>query len=310
MVKSLVTGGAGFIGRSLVKLLLEQNHDVVVIDNLSNGSLENIDEFKDMENFSFIEGDISEHKVYDNLEPFDYIYHLAAQVNVQESLDFPEKSFKNNVIGTYNLLEWARKNNNNATILLMGTCMVYDTAGSEPISEEHALNPASPYAGSKLAAEDIALGYSHGLNMDIRIVRPFNTYGPYQKSNLEGGVVTIFCQKLIDGETINIYGDGKQTRDLLYVSDCANLLQTVATYENGKGLIINGGTGLDISINDLAQLIAQNSVKIQHIPHHHPQSEIMKLQCDNTKVHSLLNWYPKISLEEGINKTINFLKTR
>jgi nucleoside-diphosphate-sugar epimerase len=181
--------------------------------------------------------------------------------------------------------------------------MVYDLTSSKAINEEHPLNPKSPYAGSKLAAENLASSYYHAYGLPVVITRPFNTYGPYQKSDMEGGVVSIFVKSLLQGETLKIFGDGTQTRDLLYVEDCADFIVKASFNEKAVGAVINGGYGHDIEIKDLALLICKDSERFVHVKHHHPQSEISKLLCDYTKAKKMLGWVPKTSLEEGIEKT-------
>lgn len=307
----LITGGAGFIGRWVVRDLLNRKISVVILDNLSNGRLENISEFEDDVNLNeVIIGDITDKEMIGNLfkkYQFEKCIHLAAQINVQESLDHPERSFNNNIIGTYNILEECTKYR--SKLILIGTCMVYDLANSQkPISETHDTKPASPYAGSKLAAEEIALSYYYGFKLPVVILRPFNVYGPFQKTNMEGGVVSIFVKRKLQNKNLMIYGDGTQTRDLMYVEDCADFIVKSVNSTQCVGQIINGGTGKDISINNLAQLIIKNKEMIEHVPHHHPQSEIMKLVCNNSKAKELLGWEPKISLEEGINKLELWLK--
>lgn len=307
----LVTGGAGFIGRWVVSSLLLKGKEIVVIDNLSNGRKENLVEFEENANLrEFVIEDIKNINVIKDLfekYKFDSCIHLAAQINVQESLDYPDRAFNNNIIGTYNILEIARSFQ--TKIVLIGTCMVYDLADSlKAISEEHRVKPTSPYAGSKLAAEELALSYYHGFNLPIVILRPFNTYGPFQKTNMEGGVVSIFVERKINNEDLLIFGDGTQTRDLLYVEDCADFIVQASECDRCLGEIINAGTGKDISINELAMLIVGDKNRVKHIPHHHPQSEIMKLVCDNSKAKRILNWEPKISLKEGILKLESWIK--
>ena len=307
----LVTGGAGFIGRWVVKRLLDENYDVIVVDNLSNGLKDNLNEFENRKNFiRFVVEDIRKKKKIDFLfskYKFSICFHLAAQINVQDSIDNPELAFENNVIGTYNILEAARKFN--TKVILVSTCMVYDLADSEKaISETHKLRPLSPYAGSKAAAEELTLSYYYGLNLPVVILRPFNTFGPFQKTNMDGGVVSIFINRKLKNQKLQIFGDGTQTRDLLYVEDCADFIVKSAESEKCVGQVINAGTNIDISIKELATLIIEDTTKIEHLKHHHPQSEIMKLLCDNTKAKKVLNWEPKTSLKEGINKLEKWIR--
>ncbi len=307
----LVTGGAGFIGRWVVNNLLLKGYDVVVLDNLSNGSKENLAEFEnDPRLKEFIIDDIRHREVIDEIfekYKFTICFHLAAQINVQESLDFPERAFENNVIGTYNILEAARRIK--TKVILVGTCMVYDLTNSNiGISEDHCIKPGSPYAGSKIAAEELALSYYHGFGLPIVILRPFNTYGPFQKSNMEGGVVSIYVNLKIKNKKLKVFGDGTQTRDFLYVEDCAEFIVSAAQCDVCLGEILNAGTGNDISIKELARLIVDDENQILHVEHHHPQAEIMKLVCDYSKAKRMLNWEPKTPLVDGILKLEKWIK--
>lgn len=306
----LVTGGAGFIGRWVTKKLLKDGHNVWIIDNLSNSSKKNIEEFSYYENFQeFIEGDITDKELLlDLFQKYDFAlcFHLAASINVQDSIDDPETTFHNDTVGTFWILECCRKHN--TKLVFMSTCMVY-AASNRGIRESDPIKPASPYAGSKIAAESMVLSYHHAYNLPVVILRPFNTYGPFQKTNGEGGVVSIFIQNHLDGKPLQIYGDGTQTRDLLYVEDCADFVVKAGYSYEANGHIIHAGTGRDISINELALMIAENPENIVHVPHIHPQSEIMKLQCDYDKARILLNWHPKVSLEEGIERTKEWIES-
>lgn len=308
---TLVTGGAGFIGRWVVKELLKKGNDVVVLDNLENSRIENLEEFQNNPSFKeFIINDILNKECIEYLfkkYKFSICIHLAAQINVHETLKNPEKAFNNNVLGTYNILEAARKIN--TKIILVGTCLVYDLANSNTvISEDHPIKPLSPYAGSKIAAEELALSYYYGFKLPVVILRPFNTYGPFQKTNMEGGVVSIFVKRKLNNEKLTVFGDGTQSRDLLYVEDCAEFIVKASECDKCVGEVLNAGTGKDISINDLAMLIVSDKSRIEHVEHHHPQSEIMKLVCDYSKARRLLKWEPKISLEEGILRLEQWIK--
>lgn len=304
----LVTGGAGFIGRWVVKKLLDNGHKVCVLDNLYNGRIENLKEFEDNMDFKFALGDIRDKNLLREVfVDIDLCIHAAAAINVQDSIENPRRYYDINVNGTFNILEEARKRD--IKVVLVGTCMVYDLTSSKAISEDHPLNPKSPYAGSKLAAENLALSYFHAYGLPVVITRPFNTYGPYQKSDMEGGVVSIFIKSLIEGKMLNVFGDGTQTRDLLFVDDCAEFVIKAAFSDRAVGEIINAGSGKDIAIKDLASLICKDGESIKHVKHHHPQSEIPKLLCDYSKAKKLLGWTPKMSLEEGIEKTKGWIRS-
>jgi len=310
-MKILVTGGAGFIGRWVVDRLLKDGHEVLIIDDFSNGSMENIEPFLKKDNFLEItKGDIQDKALLEKLfteHLFDICFHLAAKINVQDSIDFPQETFDSDVIGTFHLLEQCKENQ--VKMVFMSTCMVYDRAhDAKGISETNDIKPASVYAGSKLAAEFLALSYYHSYGLPVTVLRPFNTYGPYQKTNSEGGVVAIFINQKLAGQPVQIYGDGTQTRDLLYVEDCARFVVEAGYSDKVNGEILNAGLGKDITINDLAKLIMQDEQLIKHVPHIHPQSEIQKLLCNYEKAKSILNWEPKYALEEGIKQTEEWIR--
>lgn len=306
----LVTGGAGFIGRWVVKRLLDDGHAVWALDDLSNGRQENIAEFKEHVGFKgFIQGDIKNEELLDKLffNHFDICYHLAASINVQDSIDDPRTTFENDAIGTFNILEQCKKHE--TKVVFMSTCMVYDRAQTATgITEAHPVKPASPYAGSKIAGENMVLSYWYTYGLPSVVVRPFNTYGPFQKTGGEGGVIAIFIKKKLAGEELCIYGDGVQTRDFLYVEDCADFVVRCGYSNAVNGEIVNAGLGRDITVNDLALLIAGEPEQIRHVPHIHPQSEIMKLLCNYEKTGRLLGWQPRHSLESGIAKTTEWIR--
>jgi nucleoside-diphosphate-sugar epimerase len=305
----VVTGAAGFIGRWVVNELLSRDYDVLGVDNLSNGSERNIRAFRDDPQFTFVEGDVRVEETVDSLIKTDTraCLHLAAEIDVQESLGNPESHYTTNVTGTHNVLEACRRTE--TPLGLVGTCMVYDMAGSsDGIDETHPVKPASPYAGTKLAAENLAESYYHGYDLSVTTLRPFNTYGPYQKTSMAGGVVSIFTNRDINDEPLEIFGDGTQTRDLLYVTDCARFIIEGTFSEATTGEVINAGTGSDISINNLAELIATGGTNIKHVEHHHPQSEVQKLLCNPNKAQELLDWEPNVSLEDGIERLRTWLQ--
>lgn len=310
-MKTLVTGGAGFIGRWIVKKLLNKKHQVLVIDDLSNGRLENIIEFKENDNFKFIQGDIRNLNLLKEIfkHEYDIVYHLAAEINVQKSLNDPIQTFQRDVIGTFNILEECRKLHQK--FVFISSCMVYEKSYDEKgISESHPVKPSSPYAAAKLSGEYFTLSYYHSYDLPTVVLRPFNTYGPYQKTSGEGGVVAIFLERALNKQNIEIYGTGEQTRDLLYVEDCVDFILLAGESESAVGQIINAGTNVDISINELAEIIADDPQYIQHVPHIHPQSEILKLKCDFSKARNLLNWKPTYDLKEGLELTRTWIASQ
>lgn len=304
-----VTGAAGFIGRWVVKELLKRGYKVHGLDDLSNGSRRNIAEFESNGRFDLTVGDISDPDISTDLldDDMEACIHLAAKIDVQESLEEPQSHFDSNVVGTQNVLEACRQTD--TRLGLVGTCMVYDMIDSQVgIDEEHPVKPASPYAGSKLAAENLAESYYYGYDLPVVILRPFNTYGPFQKTGMAGGVVSIFTSRDIKGESLKIFGDGTQSRDLLYATDCARFIVDGTFSDNAIGEVLNAGTGTDISINDLAELIASDGTDIAHVEHHHPQSEVQTLRCDPSKAREMLDWSPEVTLEEGIDRLRTWLK--
>jgi UDP-glucose 4-epimerase len=334
-MRALVTGGAGFIGRWVVKRLLDLGHDTLALDDYSNGRLENVRDFEGHPHFlGALRGDIKEPAVIAEAfgrGPWDLVFHLAASIHVQRSIDDPEPTFRNDAEGTFRVLEAARAQYfrlngldpakkqfdfaTQATALVdrrprvacMSTCMVYDLAGDAPIRETHPYRPASPYAASKIASDMLALSYFHAYRLPVVVVRPFNTYGPFQKSNSEGGVVSIFQKRDLAGEPLLIKGSGEQTRDLLYVEDCADFVIRAGTREAAEGHVLNAGTSTDVSINELARKCCAPSNRIEHVAHDHPQAEIMRLRADASRAKDVLGWTPRTTLDEGLAKTRTWL---
>jgi nucleoside-diphosphate-sugar epimerase len=329
--RSLVTGGAGFIGRWVVARLLQAGHRVTVLDDLSNGRRENVREFEGHASFEGLrEGDVADATCLKELfagEGFDQVFHLAASIHVQKSIDDPWPTFRNDAEGTFRLLEACREQffarnglsianrafdyekqqplllDRRPRVTVMSTCMVYDLAADQAIAETHPYRPASPYAAAKIAADALAISYFHSYSLPVTVVRPFNTYGPCQKSNSEGGVVSIFLMRDLSGEPLKVKGSGLQTRDLLYVEDCADFILAASTSREAEGQIINAGTGAEVSILDLAAKCCTGNNRVEKVAHDHPQAEIMRLRCDSSKASRLLGWKPTISLDEGLRRT-------
>lgn len=327
----VVTGGAGFIGRWLVADLLERGHHVRAFDDCSSGAPENLAEFEGTPGYEgLVVGDVKDRSQVETLlgDDVDVCFHLAARINVQHSIDDPRSVLENDVLGAFNVLEAARQeylarqglaivrgaavpeqsggstDPSTPKVVFVSTCMVYTPSDSpEGISEEHDVGARSPYAACKLAGEHLALGYFHAYGLPVTILRPFNTFGPYQRTDTEGGVVAVFLERALAGEPLLIRGDGCQTRDLLYVEDCARFIADAGLNPAADGLIINAGRGADISINELAERIARGRSAIHHVAHDHPQAEIARLRCNNTNADRLLGWKPRYGLDEAIAAT-------
>jgi UDP-glucose 4-epimerase len=310
-MRVLVTGAAGFIGRWVVGELLARGHTVLPIDSLVAGDVTNLDEFAGQPGLlPFEQGDVRDAAACRRWTgEVDAVAHLAASISVQDSIDDPETTFENDVVGTFQILEGARASG--ARVLFMSTCMVYDRASSPAgIAETDPTKPASPYAASKLSGEALTLSYWHAYGLPTTVVRPFNTYGPFQRSVGEGGVVAIFTRRSLQGEPLRIYGDGTQTRDLLYASDCARFVCDALLADGATGRILNAGTGADVSVNDLAAAIEPDPSRIVHVPHIHPQSEIAVLRCDAREAERLLGWRPEVPLDEGLRRVRAWMADR
>ncbi len=310
-MRVLVTGAAGFIGRWVVGELLERGHTVLPIDNLVAGDPANLATFGGQPGMRPLEiGDVRDADACRRWAgEVDAIAHLAASISVQDSIDDPATTFENDVVGTFNLLEAARAAG--ARFLFMSTCMVYDRATTPAgIDEDHPTKPASPYAASKLAGEALTLSYHHAYGLPTTVVRPFNTYGPFQRSVGEGGVVAIFTRRSLAGEPLRIYGDGSQTRDLLYATDCARFVVDALLSDAAVGRILNAGTGRDVSVNDLAAAIEPDATRIEHVAHIHPQSEIAVLRCDPARAAAVLGWTPAVGLDEGLGLVRDWMAER
>lgn len=306
-----MTGAAGFIGRWVVRELLQRDHVVLPIDNLVAGNVENLAEFEGHPGLLPFElGDVRDEEACRRwTAQVDAVAHLAASISVQDSIDDPCGTFENDVVGTFRLLEGARSSG--ARFLFMSTCMVFDRSTSDVgIAEDHPTRPASPYAASKLSGEALTLSYWHAYGLPTTVVRPFNTYGPYQRSVGEGGVVAIFTRRSLLGEELRIYGDGRQTRDLLYATDCARFVCDALLCDAATGLVLNAGTGRDVSVNDLAAAIEPDAERIVHVEHIHPQSEIAVLRCDARRAADLLGWRPLVDLPDGLARVRGWMAER
>ena len=300
----LVTGGAGFIGSHLCKRLLNENHKVICLDNLFTGTLKNIEEFENNDNFEFVNHDITKPYYRDNI---DEIYNLACPASPIHYQSNPIKTVKTCTIGVINMLGLAKKNN--AKILQASTSEVYGDPEIHPQKEDYngnvnSLGYRSCYDEGKRCAETLFMDYKREHNLNIRIVRIFNTYGPNMTKN-DGRVVSNFILQAINNENITIYGDGLQTRSFQFIDDLVEgLLKMMNSDFEGP---VNLGNPVELSMKDLAGKIinltnSSSDIIYKELPEDDPKRRRPDISLANTK----LDWKPIIDLEYGLQKTINY----
>lgn len=307
---ALVTGGAGFIGSNLCDVLLGQDYQVIAIDNLITGKEENLSEAKKNPAFTFINNDVT--KLIPDLGKIDVIFHLASPASVIDYQKFPEETARVNSIGTINVLGFARKNN--ARFLLASTSEIYGDPKEHPQKETYwgNVNPngvRSCYDESKRFAEMMTLVYVRKYKLNARIVRIFNTYGPRMRKT-DGRVVSNFINQALVNEPITIYGEGKQTRSFCYVSDLVSGLVAALTKDKTTGEVFNLGNPEEYEVRELADKIkVMTGSSAQIISGPLPEDDPAKRQPDISKAKTMLGWQPKVGLEEGLNKTIEYYRS-
>ncbi|MCY6356046.1 NAD-dependent epimerase/dehydratase family protein [Clostridium sp. ZS2-4] len=298
----IVTGGAGFIGSNIVDRLVKLNHKVAIIDNLSTGKEENINN-----KAKFYKVDIRNNKkvleVFDEFKPEVCIHH-AAQIDIQKSIKNPKFDADVNIIGTINVLEACRINKVKK-IIYASSAAVYGNPKYLPIDERHKTNPISYYGISKRTPEYYIKAFSEFYGIKFTILRYANVYGIRQAFKGEGGVIAIFLNKIIKKETPVIYGDGEQTRDFIYVKDIVNA--NIAALTKGNNETINISTNNKISINELVKHIMSISKRdFNHIYASKREGDILHSYINNEKAKKLLNWEPEYFIEEGLKETYQY----
>ncbi len=303
----VVTGGAGFIDTHLVEKFVMRGDKVIVIDNLLTGSKKNVSIFDKYDNFSFINLDVQNY--IDIKEDVDYVLHLASSASPKAYTKYPINTLKAGSIGTINTLGLAKAKN--AKYLLTSTSEVYGDPEVSPQPETYwgRVNPngvRSMYDESKRFAEAAVSSYNRTYKLDTRIVRLFNTYGPKMKKN-DGRVVTNFITQALNGDDITIYGKGNQTRSFCFVSDTVSGIIKAMTSESNE--VFNIGNPNEITILQLAEFIIKLTESKSVIKHLQlPEDDPMQRKPDISKAVKKLNWEPEIELENGLNKTINWVK--
>jgi len=305
-MKILVTGGAGFIGSHVVDAYLAAGHEVVVVDDLSTGHRENLDP-----RARFHQLDVADPRVLECIrdERPAVVNHHAAQMDVRRSVADPQFDARVNIVGTINVLEGARRANVRRMILVSSGGAVYGEQEAFPAPETHPTNPVSPYGVSKRAGELYAFFYQTEYQLPFFALRYANVYGPRQDPHGEAGVVAIFAGKMLRGEPIVVNGDGRQTRDYVYVGDVARA--NLRALERECLGAVNVGTGVETDVNTLARLLLEATGSRSEVGHGPAkQGEQRRSVVDCRRAAEGLGWRPEVSLAEGLRHTVEFFRKR
>ena len=297
---AIVTGGCGFIGSHLADYLIKLNYEVVVIDNLSVGRIENISQLNENSKFTFVDADISN---YDLIEPIfrgaDLVFHLAALADIVPSIENPTEYYKSNVNGTFNVLQACRKHKVKK-IIYAGSSSCYGIPDEYPTKETAAIRPQYPYALTKNIGEQLVMHWCQLYNLSAISLRFFNVYGPRARtSGTYGAVFGVFLAQKLANKPYTVVGDGNQTRDFTFVSDVVSAI-IAAAESDLSGEVINIGSNNTYSINRLVELLGG---EITYIPKRPGEPDCT--WADITKATQLLDWEPKVSLEEGVDILLN-----
>jgi UDP-glucose 4-epimerase len=306
LMKILVTGGAGFIGSHIADRYIDEGHEVVILDDMSSGKEENINP-----KAKFVKMDINDVAILELFkdEKFDIVNHHAAQMDVRVSVNDPKFDARTNILGGLNLYEAAKESGVKKIIFASSGGTVYGEQELFPASEEHPTRPCSPYGISKLSNEKYLFYYKEVYGIDFVALRYANVYGPRQNPHGEAGVVAIFANKLLKGEKPIINGDGKNTRDYIYVDDVvsANLI----ALNNDVSGIFNIGTAIETDVNDIFRSL-NNIIKADCEEVHGPAKagEQIRSVISFNKIKNLHGWIPKIEFNEGLHYTVSFFKSK
>ena len=303
----VITGGSGFVGSYLCEKLINDGHEIIVVDNLLTGSTENINHLMRNENFSFIEHDVQNHLEIEN--KVDYVLHFASAASPKAYTEHPVNTLKAGSVGTINTLGLAKKHD--AEYLLASTSEVYGDPLISPQTEEYwgNVNPngeRSMYDEAKRFAEAAVATYSRSYDIKAKIVRIFNTYGPRMQLN-DGRVVTNFIFQALQDNNITIYGDGSQTRSFSYVEDTVDGI--ISLMQSNEYDVFNIGNPNEITVLELAQKIIElTNSKSEIVFKSLPSDDPKQRKPDISKAKSKLGWEPKVNLEDGLIKTIDWVE--
>lgn len=303
-MKILVTGGAGFIGSHVADAFIELGHDVVIVDNLTMGNMDNVNP-----RARFVKMNIQDREIMNlfEKEKFDVVNHHAAQMDVRLSVADPIFDATNNILGTINLLQAAARNKVKKFIFISSGGAIYGEQDYFPADEAHPTRPLSPYGITKLTGEKYLYFYHHVYNLNYVILRYANIYGPRQNPRGEAGVIAIFASRLLTGDQTIINGDGTQTRDYVYVGDVVAANRKALEYDCND--YFNIGTGIETNVNELFRRLNHLiNAKAKEVHRPAQPGEQLRSVLNNQKAKELLNWMPRVSLDEGLLKTIAYFK--
>ncbi len=297
-MKSLITGGAGFIGSHLAEKLVAMGHKVIVIDNFFIGKKKNLKKLK--KNLKIINADV---KNYNKIEKYfkniDNVFHLAALADIVPSIENPQKYYDANVSGTMNVLE-ASKKYKIKRFLYSASSSCYGIPNKYPTKETSDIKPEYPYALTKWLGEELVIHYSNIYKLNATSLRFFNVYGPRARtSGTYGAVFGVFLAQKLAKLPFTVVGDGKQTRDFTYVDDVVEAIYKVSVKNNLRGKVFNVGSGRTVSVNKIVSLLEGKKIKIPKRP---GEPDITFADISNIK--KKVNWKPKISIEKGIKKLL------
>ena len=309
--KILVTGGVGFIGSHLVDRLLNESFKVTVVDNLDTGRLQNIAHHKGREEFHFMQGDIRDFDlVKEAMKDIDVVFHEAALASVTLSVKNPIITNEINVTGTLNLLK-VSSDLCVKRFVYASSAAVYGDTPSPQKREDVTPNPTSPYGASKLAAENYVKLFHKVYGLETVSLRYFNVYGPRQRFDIQsayGGAITIFTNRLLKNMPPIIYGDGEQTRDFVYIQDVVEANMLALNTKNAAGEVFNIGTGTNISVNQVAEILKDimNRKDLKNVHADPRPTDIRHGYADISKAKRMLGFQPKVSIKEGLKKLVNW----
>lgn len=305
----LVTGGDGFIGSHLVDRLLVEGAAVrVLVHYTPSGRLGWLHGRE--QDVEILPGDVRDgERVLQAVEGMDVVFHLAALIGIPYSYESPESYVQTNVTGTYHVLNSSRRAGVDR-IVHTSTSEVYGTARSVPIDETHQLQPQSPYSATKIGADMLAMSFHHSFELPVAIIRPFNTYGPRQSTRAV--IPSLLGQLYGDAERIRV-GAVSPTRDFNFVSDTVSGFLAVASSDRAAGEVVNIGSGREISIGDLIELLFEvtglrKEIIVENERLRPTGSEVQRLLCDNTRAREWAGWKPEVSLEEGLRATADWVR--